>query len=69
MFMPLPHLALFKLLKVLTSRNPFLTITGKFSVRLRTRLYGFGPCERHSELIDDMYIPLRPMSEEYCLRR
>ena len=34
--------------------NSFLTITGKFSVTTATLLYVFGPCERHSELTEEM---------------
>ena len=37
--------------------NSFVTITGQFSVMIRTLLYGFGPCERHSELTEEMYHP------------
>ena len=38
--------------------NSFLTITGQFSAIAGTLLYGFGSCERHSELTEEMYIPL-----------
>ena len=30
----------------------------KFPVRIGTVLYVFGSCERHSELTEEMYIPL-----------
>ena len=44
--------------------NSFLTITGKFSVMRGTLLYVFGSCERHSELTEEMHIPLRPLPKE-----
>ena len=34
-----------------------------------TLLYVFGSCERHSELTEEMYIPLRPIQKEDSLRR
>ena len=37
------------------------TETGKFPVMTGTLLYVFDPRERHSELTEEMHIPLRPI--------
>ena len=39
----------------------------KFSVITGTLLKVFGSCERHSELTEEMYIPLRPIPKEDTL--
>ena len=44
--------------------NSFLTINGKPSVMTGTLLCVFGSCERHSEITEKMYIPLRPITIE-----
>ena len=41
--------------------NPFLMRTGKFSVMIGALLYVFGSRERHSNLTEEMHIPLRPL--------
>ena len=40
----------------------------KLSVMAGTLLYVFGPCERHSKFIKEVYIPFRPIPKEYTLR-
>ena len=47
--------------------NSFLTKTGKLPVMIGTLLYVFGSCERHSELTEEMCIPLRPIPKENTL--
>ena len=41
--------------------NSFLTITIAFSVMKGVLLFVFGWCERHSEVTEEMCIPLRPV--------
>ena len=41
----------------------------EISVMTGTVLFVFGSCERHSELTEEMYIPLRPIPKEDALRR
>ena len=36
----------------------------KITVMIGTVLYVFGSCERHSNLTEEMYVPLRPISKK-----
>ena len=49
--------------------NSFLWKAGQFSVMIGTLLYVFGSCERHSNLTEEMGIPLRPIPKKDSLRR
>ena len=44
---------------VLDKVNSCVTVTGKFSIMIRTLLYIFDSRESHSEPTKEMYIPLR----------
>ena len=57
------------LLLVACLLNPFLMLTGKFSVSVETVLGVFSSCERHSELAEQVYILWRPIPKGDYLRR
>ena len=49
--------------------NSVLTTSRKSAVMIATLLYVFGSRERRSKHTEEMYIPLRPIPKEDCLRR